>query len=244
MTDVRVCYADLRDAYLRELATEGAADRTLVAYRRDLDDTAATLATFQGLAALSDPALDLVSVTSGDLRAAVAQFRERPDLRFTARPEAAPTVRARASVARRVAVLRAFFGWAHAEGRLPANPAARLRPGRVPDREPQHLPEGEARAILTTAQTISRWPERDLLIDALALASVFVRARSLRCRSTRVTRRGRTSGCSSTAKGAANVGFRSCRRRSRRPGPGTCRRGRLGCVRLLDGTGRCRSRGR
>lgn len=165
-----------RDAYLHDLATEGAAARTLLAYRRDLDETAALLASAsRAIDGRPAPALDLAAVTSSDLRAAVAAFRERPDARFTARPDAAPAVRARASVARRVVVLRAFFGWAHAEGRLPTNPAARLRAGRVPEREPTHLREPQARAILGAARRTSRWPERDLLIDALA-ACVGLRA--------------------------------------------------------------------
>lgn len=179
-------YAVLRDAYLRDLATEGAATGTLAGYRRDLDDTADTMATAAGLLPPPDvsgsltsavrgqlrdaayAALDLAAIGSPDLRAAVAAYRERPDPRFTRRVDAAPAVRARATVARRVAALRAFFAWAHAEGRLPTNPAARLRAGRTPVREPAHLDEPAARAVLAAPARTSRWPERDALIAALA----------------------------------------------------------------------------
>lgn len=179
-------YSVLRDTYLRDLATEGKAARTLVTYRTDLDGTAETLAFAAGLlparvvldavtpatrALLLDAAfaaLDQSTVTSADLRAAVAAFRDRPDGRFTRHPEAAPAVRARASVARRVAALRAFHGWAHAEGLLPRNPAARLRAGRDRAREPQHLRAADAATVLTVSSQTSRWPERDALIAALA----------------------------------------------------------------------------
>lgn len=173
--DLRAPYVVLRDAYLRDLATEGAAPRTVAAYRRDLDDTADTLIeagrdrqspTVD--AETSRSALDLVDVTGADVRAAVATYRERPDPRFTARPENAPAERARATVARRVAVLRAFFGWAHAEGRLPTNPAGRLRARRLPEQEPAHLHEPQVRDVLAAPERTSRWPERDLLIGLLA----------------------------------------------------------------------------
>jgi integrase/recombinase XerC len=87
----------------------------------------------------------------------------------------APQVRARATVARRVAAVRAFYAWAHAEGHLPTNPAARLRAGRTPEREPGCLDEPLARAVLAAPVRTSRWPERDLLIAALA-ACVGLRA--------------------------------------------------------------------
>lgn len=174
-TAIGASYIVLRDAYLRDLATEGAAARTVAAYRRDLDDTADTLieagrdGPTPGIdAETSRSGFDLEDVTAADVRAAVATYRERPDPRFTARPESAPAERARATVARRVAVLRAFFGWAHAEGHLPTNPAARLRARRLPEQEPKHLHEPQVRAVLAAPGRTSRWPERDLLIALLA----------------------------------------------------------------------------
>ena len=175
-------YVVLRDEYLRDLATEGKAAGTLDAYRRDLDETADALvrsmssspAGPRSMATDADSrdathlALDLVAVTSAHLRSALASYRTRPDPRYTRRPELAPATRARATVARRVAVLRAFFAWTHAEGYLPTNPAARLRAGRTPEREPGCLDEPQARAVLAAPARTSRWPERDLLIATLA----------------------------------------------------------------------------
>ena len=92
----------LRDAFLRDIATEGAAARTVAAYRADLDDTARTLSADAGLRTLD--ALDVAAVSSADLRAAVAAYRERPDPRYSAHPDRAPVIRARATVARRIAV--------------------------------------------------------------------------------------------------------------------------------------------
>jgi integrase/recombinase XerC len=168
-------YVVLRDAYLRDQATEGKAASTLIAYRRDLDGHADALIEATHLEHTLDVAgasayanLDLAVVTSADLRTAMAAYHSRPDPRYTRRPDKAPAVRARATVARRVAVLRGFYSWAHSEGHLPTNPAARLRAGRTPEREPGCLDEAQARAVLAAPARTSRWPERDLLIAALA----------------------------------------------------------------------------
>ena len=53
-----------------------------------------------------------------------------------------------ASLARRVATLRSFFGWAHAEGLLETNPAATLRGPRVPKTVPRILEVPEADAVV------------------------------------------------------------------------------------------------
>lgn len=53
-----------------------------------------------------------------------------------------------ASLARRVATLRSFFGWAHAEGLLPTNPAGLLRGPRVPRTVPRILEVPEADAVM------------------------------------------------------------------------------------------------
>ena len=53
-----------------------------------------------------------------------------------------------ASLARRVATLRSFYGWAHAEGQLAVNPAAMLRGPRVPKTVPRILEVPEADAVM------------------------------------------------------------------------------------------------
>ncbi len=59
----------------------------------------------------------------------------------------------RATLQRRTAALRAFFGWAHRTGRVPADPASTLRAPRVDRRLPPTLEADEADAVLGAAAT-------------------------------------------------------------------------------------------
>lgn len=57
----------------------------------------------------------------------------------------------RASIARRVASIRAFFAWAHHTGRLPSDPAGSLRSPRVDRRLPVTVEVDQLRAVLDAA---------------------------------------------------------------------------------------------
>ncbi len=101
------------------------------------------------LGALSDHlegrALRLATADRSALRGWLAQLRDRRGQR--ARPS---------SVARRLAAVRAFYRWLHDQGRIAADPAARLRAPRVPRRVPRFLEVDEA-AALVEAPAQSGW---------------------------------------------------------------------------------------
>src|SRR5437660_1185634 len=105
------------------MSNEGRSPRTLAAYRYDLDDTMIDVAAILGLvrrsrldvlpapereAAMVDAFdhLDLGDVTPDHLDEAIAEFRTRPDPRFSRHPERGPDERSPATVARRVAAVR------------------------------------------------------------------------------------------------------------------------------------------
>jgi integrase/recombinase XerC len=68
---------------------------------------------------------------------------------------------ARASLARRAAVARVFFTWAHENGLVPANPALRLASPKVPRTLPTVLAAGDAARMLdSAARTAGRAPAR------------------------------------------------------------------------------------
>jgi integrase/recombinase XerC len=181
-------YAPTLERWLQRLANSGRSRRTLDAYRIDLDDTMATIAANKGLVAeraalermdadgreraLLDAfdRLDLATVTFDDLDEAIAEFRTRPDPRFRTNPHRAPEQRAPATVARRTAAIRTFFAWCYATDRLPADPAAKLESPKKAKHLPRALPQATAAAALDQSGAGSRWPERDALIVALALA--------------------------------------------------------------------------
>ena len=173
-------YAPTLERWLQRLANAGRSSRTLAAYRSDLDDTIATIAVNRGLlspAGGDEPArlavfdaLELASVTFDELDEAIAEFRTRPDPRFRTNPHRAPDERAPATVARRVAAIRTFFGWCYTTDRLPADPSAKLEAPRRRKRMPKALTEEMASNALDQSGQGSRWPERDELIVALALA--------------------------------------------------------------------------
>ncbi|HEX7167214.1 MAG TPA: tyrosine-type recombinase/integrase [Acidimicrobiales bacterium] len=174
-----VPYASTLERWLADLANTGRSSRTLAAYRRDLDDTMATVAGMKGsgaTAATDDELLrafedlDVAAITNNDLIAAVAEFRTRPDPRFSTNPHRAPEERSPATVARRVAALRTFFAWCYEHDLIAADPAAKLRTPKRRKRLPKALPDAAAMQALDEAGANARWPERDELIVALAIA--------------------------------------------------------------------------
>ncbi|MFT4218414.1 MAG: tyrosine recombinase XerC [Micropruina sp.] len=79
----------------------------------------------------------------------------------------------RATMQRRAAAARVFFAWAHATGRLPADPAAGLRSPRVDRRLPPTLDAGRARQMLETLADRAS-AEDDPVARARALRDVAV----------------------------------------------------------------------
>lgn len=183
-----VPYAATVERFLQRLSNEGRSARTLAAYRYDLDDTMVDVAIGGGLLparpALDAMAvgerdarvlgaferLDVAAVTLDDLDGALAEFRTRPDPRFARHPERSPEERSPATVARRTAALRSFFAWCYRTQRVGADPAALLKPPKKRKRMPRAIDEATAGRALVEAGQASGWPERDLLIMALALA--------------------------------------------------------------------------
>jgi integrase/recombinase XerC len=112
----------------------------------------------------------LSDITPDHLDGALADFRTRPDPRFSTHPERAPEERSPATVARRTSAIRSFFAWAYKTQRIASDPAALLSPPKRRKRVPRALEQSLAGGALTNATTNSQWPERDALILALALA--------------------------------------------------------------------------
>lgn len=181
-------YGPTLERWLQRLANAGRSSRTMAAYRCDLDDTMATVAGLHGLVpdrrvleGLSSDEretvllrafdeLDLVAVSFDDLDEAIAEFRTRPDPRFRTNPQRAPEERAPATVARRTAAIRTFFAWCYSTDRIPSDPAAKLDAPKRRKRMPKALTQEMASVALDQSGQGSRWPERDELIIALALA--------------------------------------------------------------------------
>jgi len=180
-------YAPTLERWLQRLANAGRSSRTVAAYRNDVDDTMVTVAGLHRLLpsrreldAMETVArdgrvlgafeqLDLVTVGFDELDAAIAEFRTRPDPRFRVNPHRAPKERAPATVARRTAAIRTFFGWCYTTDRLPADPSAKLEAPRRRKHLPRALDQATAARVLDQSSPGSRWPERDALIVALAL---------------------------------------------------------------------------
>ncbi len=180
-------YAGMLERFLQRLANEGRSASTLAAYRSDLDDTMIDVSIELGLLPtrnrLPDDAverdavvlgafdrLELESITADMLDGALADFRTRPDPRFSTHPERGPAERSPATVARRTSALRSFFAWAYKTQRIPSDPAALLSPPKRRKRVPRALEQTLAGGALSSASSGSQWPERDALILALALA--------------------------------------------------------------------------
>lgn len=153
--------------WLMELGNEGRAPRTIDAYETDVGDTLRFIA---GQVGEAPERLGLSAVTRDVLVASIAEFRARPDPRYTRRPEQAPAQRSPVTVARRVAALKVFFRWCYECARIPADPAALLKTPRKPKRLPKALEAETARSVMEGALD-SRWPERDQLIVVLALTT-------------------------------------------------------------------------
>lgn len=175
------------ERFLQRLANEGRSASTLAAYRADLDDTMLDVAAELGLLPSRNrlPAdaaerealiwgafdrLSLAEITADHLDGALAEFRTRPDPRFSTHPERAPEERSPATIARRTSAIRSFFAWAYKTQRIPSDPAALLSPPKRRKRVPRALEQSLAGGALNTATANSQWPERDALILALALA--------------------------------------------------------------------------
>jgi site-specific recombinase XerD len=166
-------YAPTLERWLADLANQGRSTRTLAAYRSDLDDTIVTIAALKKIAGDAMQVfeeLDVGTVTNADLTAAIADFRTRPDPRFTTNPQRAPEERSPATVARRVAAVRTFFGWCYEHELIAADPAATLKTPKRRKRLPKALSDSAAHQALDQAGSSARWPERDELIVVLALA--------------------------------------------------------------------------
>jgi integrase/recombinase XerC len=180
-------YSTMIERFLQRLANEGRSPSTLAAYRTDLDDTMIDVCIELGLLAdrrrlPSDASereaqilaayeqLALGDITADHLDGALAEFRTRPDPRFSTHPERGPDERSPATVARRTSAIRSFFAWAYKTQRIPNDPAALLSPPRRRKRVPRALEQTLAGGALSNASSNSQWPERDALILALALA--------------------------------------------------------------------------
>lgn len=75
------------------------------------------------------------------------------------------------TIARRVAALRSFFGWAHTHGFLAKNPAEFLSSPRLPLRLPHYLSRAQMAAILAAPDMNNRGGFRDRCILELLYAS-------------------------------------------------------------------------
>lgn len=154
-------------AWLMELGNEGRAQRTIEAYEQDVIDTLQFIASFERTTV---QALQLTEITRDALVASVAEFRTRPDPRYTRNPHEAPGERSPARVSRRVAAIKVFFKWCYATGRIPADPAALIKAPKRGKRLPKALEPEAARSAMDGAED-ARWPERDQLIVVLALTT-------------------------------------------------------------------------
>lgn len=182
-----VPYAATVERFLQRLSNEGRSPRTLAAYRYDLDDVMVDVAATQGLlpsrtglerlapderegrVLKAFEELDVAAITADQLDEAVADFRTRPDPRFFRHPERAPEERSPATVARRMAAIRSFFAWCYRMGRIGSDPAALLQAPKKRKRLPRGIDQPTAMKAFDVARQ-SSWPERDVLIVALALA--------------------------------------------------------------------------
>lgn len=111
-------WGDALRRYTIELQAAGRASGTIRLHRYRLLD-------------LAERHPDPWAVTSADL------------LEYLAHPEWKPETRKSVRT-----ILRGFYGWAAGEGLIPADPAARLRPVRVPAGVPKPAPEDVVRAAL------------------------------------------------------------------------------------------------
>ncbi|MGH9196553.1 MAG: tyrosine-type recombinase/integrase [Acidimicrobiia bacterium] len=154
--------------WLMELGNEGRSPKTIQAYEAEVTETLSSVASQVGV---TPEALGLARIKRDHLVAAVADFRVRPDPRFSRRPDRAPQERSPARVSRRLAALRVFFKWCYATGRIPSDPAALLKSPKKAKRLPKALEPDTAVAVMDASIEDARWPERDQLIVVLALTT-------------------------------------------------------------------------
>lgn len=123
----------LIDGFLHALsAMRAAAENTLAAYRRDLDDCCVGLA---------QHGKSLSSCSADDLRALLVWWHQRG---------LAPR-----SVARRLSALRQFMGWAVDEGIRPDNPTRWIDNPSLPATLPKSLDEAEIVRLLDAAASLT-----------------------------------------------------------------------------------------
>ena len=123
----------LIDGFLHALsAMRAAAENTLAAYRRDLDDCCVGLA---------QHGQSLSSCSADDLRALLVWWHQRG---------LAPR-----SVARRLSALRQFMGWAVDEGIRPDNPTRWIDNPSLPATLPKSLDEAEIVQLLDAAASLT-----------------------------------------------------------------------------------------
>lgn len=154
-------------SWLMELGNDGRSTKTTDAYEADVSDTLSVIAAAIGVETSS---LGLEQITRDHLVSAIADFRTRPDPRYTRHPDRSPKERSAARVARRVAALRVFFKWCYATGRIGADPAALIKSPKKGKRLPKALEPDTAVSLMDGAGD-ARWPERDMLIIVLALTT-------------------------------------------------------------------------
>ncbi len=118
---------------------------TLRAYRRELRDFAAFLATVAGVGSPS-------GLRHGHVSTFLGLLYERG--------------LGKASVARALAAIRSWCGWLAREGLLPHNPALLVSMPRLPKRLPRVPAADELNNAMdgAAASEVAAWPERDLLI--------------------------------------------------------------------------------
>lgn len=153
--------------WLSELANEGRSPRTIDAYARDISDTLRFVVRHLDTPL---PQVRLGDIDRSTLVSSIADYRTRPDPRFTKNPGSAPKERSAATIARRIGALKVFFAWAYETGRIGADPAALLKTPTKPKRLPKAFDTETARKIIDEADE-SRWPERDQLVVVLALTT-------------------------------------------------------------------------
>lgn len=151
----------LIDEFLTARATRKPSPHTLQAYRRDLT-TIARLVCDDPATPLPLAALPVTALTARALRAAFARFAAS---------------RAAASVARAWSTWNSFFTFLVADGIVPGNPMSAVDKPTVPLPSPKPL-RGEdtpeqllAAAAVADVRQRDPWPERDLVVLALALCA-------------------------------------------------------------------------
>jgi integrase/recombinase XerC len=141
------------DAFRHHIEAErGLSRHTVRAYLGDV----AALLEHAAAAGATDPA----DLTVGTLRAWLAGQHGRGQ--------------ARASLARRAAAARAFTGFAHARGLMPADPGPLLGMPRIPRRLPEVLRQDQVAAVLAAAAGPSGNSGRDDRDEALALRDAAI----------------------------------------------------------------------